>query len=150
MWGYKMTTKLILQNKGFTIIEVLIAMFILAVGLLSLVTMQVTGIKGNATANRISKGSSFSAERIEKLFALDWTHADLADDQAPTGTAGLNETGATADGSVVTADGVYTIYWNVADNTPMPDTKKIRVIVKRNQGSTTNPVIMDYLKSKQI
>lgn len=145
-----MTSKLILDNKGFTIIEVLIAMVILAIGLLSLVTMQITGIKGNATANRITEESSFSADRIEKLFALDWTHADLADDKAPNGTAGLNQTGATADGSVTTADGIYTIYWNVAENTPLPDIKKIRVIIMRNQGSAANPVIMDYLKSKQI
>lgn len=146
----EMTSIFIANNKGFTIIEVLIAMVILGIGLLSLATMQVTGIKGNATANRITTGSSFSADRIEKLFALDWTHADLADDKAPNGTAGLNATGASADGSAVTSDGLYTIYWNVADNTPMPDIKKIRIIITRNQGSSTNPVIMDYLKPKQI
>jgi prepilin-type N-terminal cleavage/methylation domain-containing protein len=138
------------DDGGFTLIEVLIAIFILAVGLLSLITMQITGIKGNATASRISEASGFSADRIEELFTLDWDHADLTDDTAPNGSAGLDETGATADGSMVSPDGLYTIYWNIADDTPMPDTKKIRVIIIQNQISSAAPVIMDYLKTKQI
>lgn len=142
--------KHVLNNQAFTILEVLIAMAVLAIGLLSLVTMQVTAIKGNAIANRITEESSFCADQIEKLLALDWNHADLVDDKAPNGIAGLNARDATADGSLVTPDGIYTIYWNVADNTPMPDTKKIRVIIARNNNAGTNPVIMDYLKSKQI
>lgn len=137
-------------HQGFTLIEVLIAMVILAIGMLSLISMQVTGIKGNATANQISTASNFSADHIENIFDQDWTALDIQDDKAPSGVAGLNEkTVATADGSLLTPDGLYTVYWNVSDDTPMRDIKTIRVIIVRNDNSL-NPVVINYVKSKQI
>ncbi len=149
MWGLNNMKKYTFEHQGFTLIEVLVAIVILSIGILSLITMQTTGIKGNATANRITTASSWSADRIEKLFSLDWTHPDLTDDTA-NGPAGLDDTGATADGTATSPDTFYTIYWNIADNTPMPDTKKIRVIILRSQGGETKKVVMDYLRPKNI
>ena len=117
---------------------------------MSLITMQVTGIKGNAKASHITVASNWGADRLEKLFALDYTDDDLKDDTAPIGLAGLDETGATADGSATSPDGFYTIYWNIADNTPMPDTKTIRVIILRQDEGVTRSVTMDYKKVKNI
>lgn len=150
MWGLNSMKQQTLGQQGFTLIEVLVAIVILSIGILSLITMQITGIKGNATANQITTASSWSADRIEKLFSLDWTHPDLTDDTAPNGVPGLNETGATADGSATSPDTFYTIYWNIADNTPMPDTKKIRVIILRSQDGGRKRVVMDYLRPKNI
>ena len=138
------------QQQGFTLIEVLVAMVILGIGLMSLVSLQATGIKGNSQASHITVASDWGADRMEKLFALKWTDIDLQDDTAPYDLAGLNETGATADGSDTSPDGFYTIYWNIADDTPMPDTKTIRVIILRSEGGVTKSVVMDYLKLKYI
>ena len=60
-----------LNQQGFSLIEVLVAIVILAVGLMSLISMQVTGIKGNAKASNITVASGYGADRLEKLFALD-------------------------------------------------------------------------------
>ena len=74
----------------------------------------------------------------------------LLDDVAPNGAAGLDETGATADGSDVSPDGFYTIYWNVADELVLPHTKTIRVIILRQDEGVTRSVTMNYLKAEYM
>jgi len=140
-----------LNKSGFTLIEALVAIVILAVGVLSVVSMQGTGIYGNAKANRITNASTVSTDHIESLFNMDWDDPTLADTDPPKdGIAGINNTtAATADGTRSSADGLYTIYWNVAEEYPMPNLKKIRVIIVSNR-ENINPIVMDYIKSKQF
>lgn len=144
------------NNCGFTLLESLIAMTILAIGILALTTMQITGIKGNATANRITTGSNWAADRIEELFTSKY--ANINDKHNPGnpafGQAGLDET-VDPDGTITSPDGIYTINWNVAEDksggtseAPLPNTKKIRIIVIKNNENRTVPVVMDYLKQK--
>lgn len=156
-----MSREYIHNQKGFSLIEVLVAIVILAIGLLSLTTLQSTGIKGNARARHITIATDWGADRIEQIFALKYDDPDLVDDgkvdnSAPhtsDGAAGLNNTLATAnppDGSVTSPDGHYTIIWNIADNNIMNNTKTIRVIVVRTEEGQTRTVTMDYLKSKYM
>ncbi len=57
-----------LQNeKGFTLIESMIAILVLVIGILSLNAMQTSSIRGNATANRITTGTSWAQEQVEDL-----------------------------------------------------------------------------------
>lgn len=53
---------------GFTLIETLIAIFILVVGIMSLYVMQISSIQGNAGANRITQGTSWGQDQIEEMF----------------------------------------------------------------------------------
>lgn len=153
-----------LGNDGFTLIETLIATAILVIGIFSLYLMQTTSVKYNATASGITTSSTWAADRIEQLLALDFDDQRLADDDDPTdlapvvpgnGTAGLNDTSATADGRVVSPDGNYTVFWNIADYlTPNPSApsdstlKAVRVIVQRNDYGTTKEVVLNYYKQK--
>lgn len=52
---------------GFTLIEAMIAMTVLVIGILSLYTMQLASIRGNATANRISVESAWAQNQIEAI-----------------------------------------------------------------------------------
>lgn len=131
-------------QQGFTLLEVMIAMFILGVALLTLITMQVTGIRGNATASRVSTAADWGSSQIETIFGLAYDDAKLTNT-----AAGLNNAVvANASGSVVSPDGFYTVFWNVADDQPMRDLKTIRVIVNRVDQGQTKAVTMNYIKAR--
>lgn len=132
---------------GFTLIEVTIAIIILGIGLLALATMQATSLKGNVTANQVSVSSNWAANRIERIMTLAYDHRELQD-RNNSGALGLDAMDETADGQEVSPDGYYTIYWNVAEDSPMPNLKTVRVIVHRKERGQDKRVVMDYIKAK--
>lgn len=166
--------KIIHTQNGFTLIEAVIAMAILAIGILTLQTMQVIGIKGTSQANRITVGSTWAADRIEQIQVLDYddtilndsdgdgTNQDgnedgVDDDENNNGIVEANEqfglehdTVATADGNDTSPDNVFTIFWNVAVDQPVKNTKTIRIIVTSNQQGKARRVTFDYVKADII
>ena len=60
---------------GFTLLEVLMAMALLAFGILAVGSMQVTSIKANAHANQMTAASVWARDRMEGLMALAYTSA---------------------------------------------------------------------------
>jgi type IV pilus assembly protein PilV len=152
MWGCKTMKKDSLAQQGFTLIEVLVAIIILGIGILALTTMQVTAIKGNVQASHLTVASDWSADQLEQIFAWKYDHDEL--EEGAVGLAGLDytdETGKLADGGpIVSPDGLYTIYWNSADDIVMPDTKSIRVIIVRTDQGISKTVTMNCLKAKYL
>jgi prepilin-type N-terminal cleavage/methylation domain-containing protein len=61
--------------QGFTILEVLIAMIILSIGILSFYTVQSNSIKGNLKANAVSGVSTATQQKIEELLATSYADA---------------------------------------------------------------------------
>jgi len=142
------------KNEGFTILEVLIAITILAFGLLAIATMQNSSIKGNAHAIGITEGITLAQGKAEELTRLaydDGPLEDRTDDGGRVTDQDANQNGEDDDddGSVVVDDipnfgldqtggaadwddnvGIYKIYWNVAVNQPLNNVKTIRVIVE--------------------
>lgn len=58
-------------EKGFTLVEVLVALAILAVGLLMAATLQTTAITGNKTSNEMNAGTLIAQQAIEQLLTYD-------------------------------------------------------------------------------
>jgi type IV pilus assembly protein PilV len=116
------------KERGFTILELVIAIGILAFGLLAVGSMQISSIRGNAFAGRATEGAVWATDRMEKLMDLAWDDP-LIQDTDGDGAGGLEDaTSATADQPPIT-QGEYTIYWNVADNVLIADTKTVCVVV---------------------
>ena len=151
----------LLNNKGFTLIEALVALFVLTIGILTLNKMQITSIRGNANASGITSSSNWAAAQIEQLLRLNYDDPLLDDgdgdgtdqDDAPNDGVdddgddfGLNDIGAGADGTLTSPDNNYSIFWNVAVDEPMPNLKTIRVIVTRNFYGLQKQVALDYCK----
>ena len=147
-----------LKQEGFTLVEILIAIAILAFGLLAVATMQVRAIKTNAIASGISQGLTLGQAKVEELMNLSYGHSDL-DDSDGDGTGkdidndgeddggnnfGLDDTTG-ADGS--DANGRYTIYWNIAVDEPVTSSKTIRVIVTWTERGINKNVKLDFVKS---
>jgi len=161
--------KTIFKNqKGFTLIELLIALVVFAVGILGLATMQTTSIKGNSKSRQISEASNVGADHIEQILSMTYmpNNSDnngidddgdgLKDALDPkelqyvdvnnNGSAGLNDFPGSDVGPVV--DGNYNVYWNVAVDYPVTDTKTIRIFVDP-PGNGPN-VVMEVVKAKSI
>lgn len=157
MMTYRNKNELLLNSQGFTIIETLVAIVILVIGVFTLYSLHVTSIRYNASANAISSSSTWAADRIERILALDYDDPLLTDANR-LGLAGLDDTDVSpnpADGTALSPDGRYRIFWNVAAYiTPDPSSaaastvKKIRIIVRHNEFGINKNVVLDYYKQK--
>lgn len=140
------------DERGFSLIEVMVAIVIFLIGILGVYQLQIHSTAGNALANRVSAATNWATYVAEELVSRDYDHDDLKDDGS-NGMAGLddmNDPGAPdgelyfqSDGSTSTskdADTIYSLYWNIAEgdhNTVtgvMYEVKLIRVHVVRNGG----------------
>jgi len=66
-----------LNRRGFTLIEVVIGLLILAVGLLGIAGMQITSIKGNSFSANMTQASILAQDRLEELRGLPNTNPAL-------------------------------------------------------------------------
>ncbi len=69
-----------LRDEGFTLVEVLIGLTILAIGILAIAGMQITTIRGTSFSNHLSQASVIAQDRLEFLKGLP-----LADTSLNTG-----------------------------------------------------------------
>ncbi len=143
------------DQKGFSLIEVLIAIVVFTIGILGTIIMQEAFIGGNTTANEVTGAANEASDRMETLMALSYDDASLSDVSntgANAGATGLDNTdaaGSLADGGPV-VDGNLTLFWNVADNYPVFGTKTIRVIVRRLDEGVQKTVTYDFTTMEPI
>jgi type IV pilus modification protein PilV len=71
--------RLVHDQRGFTLIEVLIATALLSFGLLSVASMQVVAVRVNTSSQRLALATTLVQDKVEELMALPFTHASLAD-----------------------------------------------------------------------
>jgi len=79
------------NSKGFTLIEVLITLVIMAVSLLALAGLMATTTKSNAAGGHITEASTLAQDRLEELRAVQWDNipVGMASDQR-SGSTGMN------------------------------------------------------------
>lgn len=153
---------------GFTLVEVMVAIIIFALGFTAVVTMTTGSVGGNAQARAMSGAAETAAEWVEVLTALPYSDPLLTDtvDPAVGGVATANSldrirnpmpaVGAIFQGSPdpvarpaeytrTTPDGNYTIYWNVAEGTPIPKTKTLMVIVTSTGLGPQKTVVLQHI-----
>ncbi len=101
------------KERGFTLVEVLFAITILAFGILAVASMQTGAIRRNYSANRLTEAVTLAQSRLETLLALSYT-TTFTD---PDLTAGHHED--------QNPPGDYTITWDVVDGSPAPPNAKL-------------------------
>ncbi|MGA7146203.1 MAG: prepilin-type N-terminal cleavage/methylation domain-containing protein [Desulfobacterales bacterium] len=110
----KTPKKALKKQDGFTLIEVLVALTIFAVGLLAIAVMQTSAIRMNFTGNRLTELSTLGIDKYEELMSLPYTDPQLAvggpytDPNPPAG---------------------YTVRWTVVQDILVANTKCIELKV---------------------
>ncbi|MDP3286269.1 MAG: prepilin-type N-terminal cleavage/methylation domain-containing protein [Desulfobacterales bacterium] len=119
------------DDRGFSLIEVMIALAIFSIGILGVASMQILSINYNSHARQTTEGTSLGVERMERLMTLLYADADLDPATNP---------------HTVTS-GIYNITWNVTDNT---DNKAINMTISWTARGGTKNILLNYVKPQDI
>lgn len=115
-----------LKSNGFTLVEVLVSLVILAISLLALASLMTTTTKNNAFGGNLTEAATFAQDRMEELRVTDWDNIVSGNDPNPIqGSTGIN----------------YTRAWTVVlgPNSPAPpndNEKRVTVTVNWNDGAS--------------
>jgi len=99
------------NEKGFNLIELLVALTIFAIGILAVAAMQTAALRGGAQSSGLTMAvRDIMQDKVEALLSLDYDDTNLTSSEAGTShpTSGTPES--------VTANGVtYSTTWTVTD-----------------------------------
>jgi prepilin-type N-terminal cleavage/methylation domain-containing protein len=114
---------------GFSLVEVMVAIVILTVGLLSLAQMMVLATNSNTLSGRMTSSSALAKEQLERLKATPFYADPLTRTRSPAlvdgGDLNATTTGYVqyydAQGRPVAANGLYEVRWQIRTvNTNLP------------------------------
>lgn len=108
------------DNAGFTIIEVLIALAIFAIGILGVAKLQLAAVGDNTSSRKYTEASTWGVSQVESIMAIPYDDPALA--AGATGTL-IRPSGLPG------SPGVYTVNWTITDADPVPNVKKISIVV---------------------
>jgi type IV pilus assembly protein PilV len=117
------------DSRGFTLIELMIALFIFAIGILAVASMQGEAIRGNSFSDLMTVANTLAEAKMEDLMGLPPTHDHLQDNNPANNdhllsvidTDGHQEAGLDRDGNA--GSGIFTRTWNVAKRDPADPNK---------------------------
>ena len=104
------------KQSGFTLIEVMIALVILAAGILALATMQIVSIRSNAFSSEMTYATMMAQSRLEAIRNMDY------DDVTAVGQVTLPV-------DATTKGVAYRVERQVQDNAPATDMKTVTLII---------------------
>jgi len=122
------------SESGFSLVELLIAMFILAVGLLATATMLTTGIKSNRFSYRLTVETSIANSVLEEILSKD--SSDLLFDT--TISNGVYDLDIGSGGSTRTVQAIsYSATYSITPNNPVLGSTTVSVTVTGNGRTST-------------
>jgi prepilin-type N-terminal cleavage/methylation domain-containing protein len=96
-------------GRGFTLVELMIAMMILAGGLLTMATVQIQSMKGGQRGRHLTQASVVAASQLEQLQRERWTNIPATAWTSPVSAAAIvNRTDLDQD---------YTVSWRITSLT---------------------------------
>lgn len=120
------------RERGFTLLEVLIAISIFSVGVLAVAAMQGTATRGNRLGNELTQATTLAQQQIEELKSSDFSSATLAPGNYNDPNNPIDETGQNG--------GIFTRSWVIAAHTTF--SRLVTVTVAWTIGTTTHNVVL--------
>lgn len=115
-----MTATHIKDQRGFSLLEMLVAITILAVGLLGIAGLQGTTIRRNVSAMRNTEATALIEDKIEEYRNTPYANITVGTETDPN----------------LGSSGIYTRTSTVQENAPLNDTKTITVQVSWSDPTT--------------
>jgi len=122
-----MTISRLRKNQGFTLIEIMIAIFLLVVAMLGVISVTVMVIRGNAFSKTMTTATTLAADKMEEL--KNTAYASLAD-----GTD--------------TQETLYTRTWDVTADSPATGMSTLVVTVAWTWQGTGHNVVLRSIVSQ--
>jgi len=116
---------------GFTILEAVFAISILAVGILAVASLQGSAIRSNGSAVELADATARISSQLEALTMLPFTAPELDSEGNPHGPI---------------ASGPYSISWNV-ENSLTGDSKTIDMTVRWNDHGIPKQLSLSHILS---
>ncbi len=138
---------MVATKKGFTLIEVLMAMVMFSVALLGLEKMHLTAIQVNTIANRLTQASTLVQDKAEQLLAMPYNDPLLADTTAP-GSVTTYPNANNPDPSPPPPG--YAIRWEVDTDVPSVGIKTINIFVTWNNLKVSKTFSLSVRKSNLL
>ncbi len=118
------------KSDGFTLIELMIALVVLAFGILGFLFLQGRAVQGRVFAREMSRATFVAQSNMEELLSMDFSHALLSTGTHPT--AGEGGTDALGSGTLVRTEtlGNFNYYTNwIIPTVTNPNVKTIQMTV---------------------
>ena len=127
-----------MHENGFTLVEVLMALFLIGIGVLAAAPMFMYAMQGNATGADFGSVGAIAVERMEQLRAANFV----------TLTAG-GSLAANVTGYFDVSDPDYTVRWTITDNVNPVKSKTItvRAVAERQVVGARKDVILTTMRA---
>lgn len=120
-----MTSKENTSESGFSLLEVVIAMSILAIGLLGVAALQITAIQGSAYGMNLSRTNAIVSNKFEELRLKSYTsYSDIKTEKMQ--------------------EGPYTIETTVTDGVPVSSTKGVLITISWKDNASKKTYSIKY------
>jgi type IV pilus assembly protein PilV len=120
-------------SRGFTLLEVVMAMAIFSIGILAVGTMQINSANSNTGARIHTEEYTWVVGQIERLTALDYGDDALSEDDE--------------DDAHSVPRGPYTVSWTVVDDSPIDGAKRITVTAT-GAHARARPITIEFIKAR--
>lgn len=138
--------RMVQNQKGVTLLEVLIALTIFTIGIMGVAGMHGVSMKSVGSAHRQTRQSMSAANAIEAILTKPYDHPLLRD-----GDSGYEP--GSPDHGPYTVDGCpATIEWEVQDDFPVKGTKRITVMIRPaaiGGHVLRSPTVLRYVRASE-
>lgn len=87
MISHRFTSRFLLDTRGASLVELMVALVVLAVGILAMAQLFPAGNRSQLKDRMMTTASLYAQEKVEQLTPKPWSDPDLTDGRHPAGTA---------------------------------------------------------------